>query len=85
MDVGCQREIRELHLLLHLFPRGGGVGLPWGVLVRGTPVRGATVSPAMPPPPTVQGAPTPWAPKAGIQSIPLPPPLATETREEYAE
>ncbi|XP_008589333.1 PREDICTED: KH domain-containing, RNA-binding, signal transduction-associated protein 1 [Galeopterus variegatus] len=69
-------------------PRGRGVGPPRGALVRGTPVRGAitrgaTVTRGVPPPPTVRGAPTPRARTAGIQRIPLPPPPAPETYEEY--
>uniref|UniRef100_A0A5F4WKH0 KH domain-containing, RNA-binding, signal transduction-associated protein 1 n=1 Tax=Callithrix jacchus TaxID=9483 RepID=A0A5F4WKH0_CALJA len=70
-------------------PRGRGVGPPYGALVRGTPVRGAitrgtTVTRGVPPPPTVRGAPAPRAWTAGIQRIPLPPPPAPETYEEYA-
>ncbi|MEJ1282361.1 KH domain containing RNA binding signal transduction associated 1 [Cricetulus griseus] len=69
-------------------PRGRGVGPPRGALVRGTPVRGsitrgATVTRGVPPPPTVRGAPTPRARTAGIQRIPLPPPPAPETYEDY--
>ncbi|XP_004850888.1 PREDICTED: KH domain-containing, RNA-binding, signal transduction-associated protein 1 [Chinchilla lanigera] len=69
-------------------PRGRGVGPPRGALVRGTPVRGAitrgaTVTRGVPPPPTVRGAPAPRARTAGIQRIPLPPPPAPETYEEY--
>ncbi|XP_023583059.1 KH domain-containing, RNA-binding, signal transduction-associated protein 1 isoform X1 [Trichechus manatus latirostris] len=69
-------------------PRGRGVGPPRGALVRGTPVRGTitrgtTVTRGVPPPPTVRGAPTPRARTAGIQRIPLPPPPAPETYEEY--
>nr|KAF6505665.1 KH RNA binding domain containing, signal transduction associated 1 [Rousettus aegyptiacus] len=69
-------------------PRGRGVVPPRGALVRGTPVRGAitrgaTVTRGVPPPPTVRGAPAPRARTAGIQRIPLPPPPAPETYEEY--
>ncbi|XP_006895017.1 PREDICTED: KH domain-containing, RNA-binding, signal transduction-associated protein 1 isoform X2 [Elephantulus edwardii] len=69
-------------------PRGRGVGPPRGALVRGTPVRGTitrgtTVTRGVPPPPAVRGAPAPRARTAGIQRIPLPPPPAPETYEEY--
>ena len=69
-------------------PGGRGVGPPQGALVRGIPVRGsitrgATVTRGVPPPPTVRGAPTPRARTAGIQRIPLPPPPAPETYEDY--
>ncbi|XP_040830047.1 KH domain-containing, RNA-binding, signal transduction-associated protein 1 isoform X2 [Ochotona curzoniae] len=68
--------------------RGRGVGPPRGALVRGTPVRGAitrgaTVTRGVPPPPTVRGTPTSRARTAGIQRIPLPPPPAPKTYEEY--
>nr|XP_009934487.1 PREDICTED: KH domain-containing, RNA-binding, signal transduction-associated protein 1-like [Opisthocomus hoazin] len=75
--------------------RGRGVGPPpppppppRGALVRGAPVRGAiargaAVSRGVPPPPAVRGAPAPRARAAGIQRIPLPPPPAPETYEEY--
>ncbi|KAM6334898.1 KH domain-containing, RNA-binding, signal transduction-associated protein 1 isoform 1-T1 [Alca torda] len=73
-------------------PRGRGVGPPppppRGALVRGAPVRGAiargaAVARGVPPPPAVRGAPAPRARAAGIQRIPLPPPPAPETYEEY--
>ncbi|TFK13219.1 cell migration-inducing and hyaluronan-binding protein [Platysternon megacephalum] len=70
-------------------PRGRGVvGPPRGALVRGAPVRGAiargaTVARGVPPPPAVRGAPVPRARAAGIQRIPLPPPPAPETYEDY--
>ncbi|XP_042533432.1 KH domain-containing, RNA-binding, signal transduction-associated protein 1 [Dipodomys spectabilis] len=69
-------------------PRGRGVVPPRGALVRGTPVRGAitrgaTVTRGVPPLPSARGAPTPRARTAGIQRIPLPPPPAPETYEEY--
>ncbi|NWY18929.1 KHDR1 protein, partial [Aphelocoma coerulescens] len=76
-------------------PRGRGVGPPpppppppRGALVRGAPVRGgiargATLARGVPPPPAVRGAPAPRARAAGIQRIPLPPPPAPETYEEY--
>ncbi|KAM6296062.1 KH domain-containing, RNA-binding, signal transduction-associated protein 1 isoform 1-T1 [Aegotheles albertisi] len=72
--------------------RGRGVGPPppppRGALVRGAPVRGAiargaAVTRGVPPPPAVRGAPAPRARAAGIQRIPLPPPPAPETYEEY--
>ncbi|XP_042689896.1 KH domain-containing, RNA-binding, signal transduction-associated protein 1 isoform X1 [Centrocercus urophasianus] len=74
--------------------RGRGVGPPppppppRGALVRGAPVRGAiargaAVARGVPPPPAVRGAPAPRARAAGIQRIPLPPPPAPETYEEY--
>ncbi|CAO2589223.1 KH domain-containing, RNA-binding, signal transduction-associated protein 1, partial [Lemmus lemmus] len=62
-------------------PRGRGVGPP--TPVRGSITRGATVTRGVPPPPTVRGAPTPRARTAGIQRIPLPPPPAPETYEDY--
>ncbi|XP_028936577.1 KH domain-containing, RNA-binding, signal transduction-associated protein 1 isoform X1 [Ornithorhynchus anatinus] len=70
-------------------PRGRGVGPPRGALVRGAPVRGAitrgaSVARGVPPPPAVRGAPAPRARAAGIQRIPLPPPPAPETYEEYS-
>uniref|UniRef100_A0A2K5RY22 KH RNA binding domain containing, signal transduction associated 1 n=1 Tax=Cebus imitator TaxID=2715852 RepID=A0A2K5RY22_CEBIM len=85
MDDICQEQFLELKLS---FCRGRGVGPPRGALVRATPVRGAitrgaTVTRGMPPPPTVRGAPAPRARTAGIQRIPLPPPPAPETYEEY--
>ncbi|XP_061454035.1 KH domain-containing, RNA-binding, signal transduction-associated protein 1 isoform X2 [Rhineura floridana] len=73
-------------------PRGRGVGPPppppRGALVRGAPVRGAiargaAVARGVPPLPAVRGAPTPRARAAGIQRIPLPPPPAPETYEDY--
>uniref|UniRef100_A0A8C2SL70 KH domain-containing, RNA-binding, signal transduction-associated protein 1 n=1 Tax=Coturnix japonica TaxID=93934 RepID=A0A8C2SL70_COTJA len=75
-------------------PRGRGVGPPppppppRGAMVRGAPVRGAiargaAVARGVPPPPAVRGAPAPRARAAGIQRIPLPPPPAPETYEEY--
>ncbi|XP_068015378.1 KH domain-containing, RNA-binding, signal transduction-associated protein 1 isoform X3 [Melanerpes formicivorus] len=75
-------------------PRGRGVGPPppppppRGALVRGAPVRGtigrgAAVARGVPPPPAVRGAPTPRARAAGIQRIPLPPPPAPESYDEY--
>ncbi|NXX96891.1 KHDR1 protein, partial [Centropus bengalensis] len=75
-------------------PRGRGVGPPppppppRGALVRGVPVRGAitrgaTVARGVPPPPAVRGTPAPRARTAGIQRIPLPPPPAPETYEDY--
>ncbi|NWW93408.1 KHDR1 protein, partial [Rhynochetos jubatus] len=73
-------------------PRGRGVGPPppppRGALVRGAPVRGAiargaAVTRGVPPPPAVRGAPAPRARAAGIQRIPLPPPPAPETYEDY--
>lgn len=54
-----------------------------GTPVRGAITRGATVTRGVPPPPTVRGAPAPRARTAGIQRIPLPPPPAPETYEEY--
>ncbi|XP_068924145.1 KH domain-containing, RNA-binding, signal transduction-associated protein 1 isoform X1 [Petaurus breviceps papuanus] len=67
---------------------GRGVGPPRGALVRGAPVRGAitrgaSVARGVPPPPAVRGAPTPRARATGIQRIPLPPPPAPETYEDY--
>ncbi|XP_044523952.1 KH domain-containing, RNA-binding, signal transduction-associated protein 1 isoform X2 [Gracilinanus agilis] len=69
-------------------PRGRGVGPPRGALVRGAPVRGAitrgaSVARGVPPPPAVRGASAPRARATGIQRIPLPPPPAPETYEEY--
>ncbi|XP_062818692.1 KH domain-containing, RNA-binding, signal transduction-associated protein 1 isoform X1 [Anolis carolinensis] len=73
-------------------PRGRGVGPPppppRGALVRGAPVRGAiargaSVARGVPPLPAVRGAPAPRARAAGIQRIPLPPPPAPETYEDY--
>ncbi|KAM6108695.1 KH domain-containing, RNA-binding, signal transduction-associated protein 1 isoform 1-T1 [Pterocles gutturalis] len=73
--------------------RGRGVGPPpppppRGALVRGAPVRGAiargaAVARGVPPPPAVRGAPAPRTRAAGLQRIPLPPPPAPETYEEY--
>ncbi|XP_029139518.1 KH domain-containing, RNA-binding, signal transduction-associated protein 1 isoform X2 [Protobothrops mucrosquamatus] len=72
-------------------PRGRGVGPPpppRGALVRGAPVRGAiargaAVTRGVPPLPAVRGAPSSRARAAGIQRIPLPPPPAPETYEDY--
>uniref|UniRef100_A0A670Y0U1 KH domain-containing, RNA-binding, signal transduction-associated protein 1 n=1 Tax=Pseudonaja textilis TaxID=8673 RepID=A0A670Y0U1_PSETE len=73
-------------------PRGRGVGPPppppRGALVRGAPVRGAiargaAVTRGVPPLPAVRGAPASRARAAGIQRIPLPPPPAPETYEDY--
>ncbi|KAH0631112.1 hypothetical protein JD844_005223 [Phrynosoma platyrhinos] len=75
-----------------LMNRGRGVGPPppppRGALVRGAPVRGAiargaAVARGVPPLPAVRGAPAPRARAAGIQRIPLPPPPAPETYEDY--
>ncbi|CAI5781747.1 domain-containing, RNA-binding, signal transduction-associated 1 [Podarcis lilfordi] len=75
-----------------LLNRGRGVGPPppppRGALVRGAPVRGAiargaAVARGVPPLPAVRGAPAPRARAAGIQRIPLPPPPAPETYEDY--
>lgn len=51
--------------------------------MRGAIARGAAVARGVPPPPAVRGAPAPRARAAGIQRIPLPPPPAPETYEEY--
>lgn len=51
--------------------------------MRGGIARGATLARGVPPPPAVRGAPAPRARAAGIQRIPLPPPPAPETYEEY--
>lgn len=61
---------------------------PRGALVRGAPVRGAiargaAVTRGVPPLPAVRGAPASRARAAGIQRIPLPPPPAPETYEDY--
>lgn len=84
-----------VHNPFYLLCRGRGVGPPpppppppRGALVRGAPVRGAiargaAVARGVPPPPAVRGAPAPRARAAGIQRIPLPPPPAPETYEEY--
>nr|XP_034973494.1 KH domain-containing, RNA-binding, signal transduction-associated protein 1 isoform X2 [Zootoca vivipara] len=75
-----------------LLNRGRGVGPPppppRGALVRGAPVRGAiargaAVARGVPPLPAVRGSPAPRARAAGIQRIPLPPPPAPETYEDY--
>ncbi|XP_056659826.1 KH domain-containing, RNA-binding, signal transduction-associated protein 1-like [Monodelphis domestica] len=67
---------------------GRGVGPPrvalvHGALVRGAITRGASVALGVPPPPAVRGASAPRARATGIQRIPLPPPPAPETYEEY--
>lgn len=51
--------------------------------MRGAIARGAAVARGVPPPPAVRGAPAPRARATGIQRIPLPPPPAPETYEEY--
>ncbi|XP_063275310.1 LOW QUALITY PROTEIN: KH domain-containing, RNA-binding, signal transduction-associated protein 1 [Prinia subflava] len=69
-------------------PRGRGVcpPPPRGALVRGAPVRGALARGALargvPPPPAGRGTAAPRARAAGIQRIPLPPPVP-DSYEEY--
>ncbi|KFQ58791.1 KH domain-containing, RNA-binding, signal transduction-associated protein 1, partial [Pelecanus crispus] len=88
MDDICQEQFLELSYLNGVPEPTRGRGVP--VRGRGAapppppPVpRGAAVARGVPPPPAVRGAPAPRARAAGIQRIPLPPPPAPETYEEY--
>ncbi|KFP10891.1 KH domain-containing, RNA-binding, signal transduction-associated protein 1, partial [Egretta garzetta] len=88
MDDICQEQFLELSYLNGVPEQSRGRGVP--VRGRGAapppppPVpRGAAVARGVPPPPAVRGAPAPRARAAGIQRIPLPPPPAPETYEEY--